>query len=55
MAQRQDFLKALRPYQSWELNAAPAMYCGLKKRMGDLYEEGIIVSENLQSPQHETE
>ena len=54
MAQR-DFLKALQALSKLGIERGPGYVLRLKKRMGDLYEEGIIVSENLQSPQHETE
>ena len=55
MAQRQDFLKALQALSKLGIERGPGYVLRLKKRMSDLFEEGIIATENLQSPQHETE
>ena len=43
----QDFLKALQALSKLGIERGSGYVPRLKKRMGDLYEEGIITTENL--------
>ena len=49
MTQRQDFLKALQALSKLGIERGPGYLLRLKKRMSDLYEEGITVDKNQKS------